>query len=237
MPEDTKKNNFQPILLFRFGKTEHVKRFVENGEIYMNPVSYFKKIEGDTERSDKNENITGLHQAKTMKMYVNDKEIKGLTNQVTFYIPQQDKYMASHIFCMSCLCEGESIRDDKKIFDDKIKDFGEAFAVIGRLDIFAERLNTKLQSMLDDNEILRAHTKRVEYVDKKSYSGEMDIFKKTNDYGHQKEFRISITCPDHLDKPFKFSIGNLSDIAHIMKTKKFKNRVEINDQGNQVINV
>lgn len=203
----------------------------------MNPISYFKKIEGDKERADKNENITGLHQANGVKIYVDGKPLNGLTGQVTYYIPDQDQFMASHIFCMSHLSGGMPIRDDGKIFDDRIRDFGEAFAVIGRLDIFAERLNTKLQSLLDSAEIFRAHTRRVEYIDKSSYSGNMDIFKKTNDYAHQNEFRIAVTCFDNFDSPFQFDIGPLSDIAKIIDNKKFVNLIEINENGTQTVRI
>ena len=203
----------------------------------MNPVSYFKNIEGDKERTDKNENITGLHQADGVKIYVDGKPLNGLVGQVTYYIPDQDQFMASHIFCMSHLSGGMPIREDGKIFDDRIKDFGEAFAVIGRLDIFAERLNAKLQSLLDSAEIIRAHTRRVEYIDKSSYSGDMDIFKKTNDYIHQNEFRIAVTRPVDFNNPFQFDIGSLSDIAKIIDTKKFVNLIEVSEDGTQIIRI
>ena len=135
MSKNNKQDDFQPILFFRFGEIEHVKSFVEHGRIYMNPIAYFKNIEGDLERTDKNENITGLHQADGVKIEIDGRPLNGLTEQVTYYIPDQDQFMASHIFCMSHLFCGQSIRDDNKIFDDRVKGFGEAFAVVGKLDV------------------------------------------------------------------------------------------------------
>jgi hypothetical protein len=235
MTDNTPENKFQPIVFLRFGKKEHIKSFIENGTIYMNTVSYFKNLEGDNERADKNENITGLHQANTIKMHINGKEIKGLTNQVTFYIPEQDKHIATHVYCLSHI--SGDVREDGKLIDDRVKDFGEALVAIYPPHEFVKRINEKLDELYKNGEILRAHTGCVEYIDKGSYSGDMSIFKKTNDYAHQREFRITVTRPYDLQNPFEFNIGNLTDIAQVIETKKFKNKVKVDEQGQTIISI
>ena len=77
----------------------------------------------------------------------------------------------------------------------------------------------------------------IKYIDKSAYSGDMNIFTKTNDYAHQQEFRIALTSTHDFDKPFQFDIGCRSDIAQIIETKKFKNRIEIDDEDNQIIRI
>lgn len=219
------------LFLLKFGQTEHVSSFLEEGTIYMNTTNYFKTCQGDNERQDTNENITGHYQPKDITLSIDGRVIKELAGPVTMYFPQNDKFNASHLFCMSHIAEGMEIGDDNKLFDERVMKFGDAIAFIHNPRLFVERLTTKLDQLIDENRIHRYYLDVVKYYSKENYSGDIDIFHKNKDFEHQKEFRLAVCFAGDRKAPFSFSIGSLTDIAVKVRTSDFKNRFEVGPSG------
>lgn len=221
------------LLLFKFGKNEHIKELYENGKIYFNTINNFKKLKNDDNlRSDSNENITNIFQSDKCKIKV-DNDIVQTKGQITFYNLTDDKYKFTHIFCMAVVCEND-LEDGGKLFNEKIKQFGDSILLIYDLKQFFDKLFSKLDNYINDNIIINYSAGKINYIDFKKHNGKLDAFCKHDEYNYQKEWRLGIQIKDNCDKPFELYMGSLQDFSKIVEIENFKNKIEFKN-GKPVI--
>jgi hypothetical protein len=211
-------------MLIKFGKLEHIQKLYSEGELFLNTIRYFKKLEDIKLRGDRNENITQNLQPSETTVTINGHEIKDFAGPITFYIPEEDKYKFTHIYCMSLLSIGDKIVNKDRIFNEKIKEFGTHALIITNIKEFIFRLE---QSLIKLNELGDIHYKaahgKIRYLDLKTHHGDMDIFHKSDIFSFQKEWRVGIAFAKNINEAYSIKIGNMEDIAVIAESDDFFN--------------
>ena len=112
--------------------------------------------------------------------------------------------------------EPKNYKKDKwYILDQRLKAFGSHFLLIRNSSEFAERFRKALNKLS-----IEFDSGKIEYQDFSKYSGKKNLFQKSLDYSYQKEVRILLYTG--LNIPFKFSIGNIEDIAQMFSSDHLK---------------
>jgi hypothetical protein len=215
------------FLMFKFGENEHMQKLYEEGEIYLNTISFFKITEDQKLRGDKHENITHNWQSDQIDLKINGQPLKDIVGSVKVYNPQEDKYQFTHIYSMSALCWGDNL-EGKKILDERMKGFGNSVVIINNVKEFLARLEKTLDKLCPDT-INRLSTDVVKYYDPNKHHGDLDIFCKSDEYSYQREWRIGVAKKDNIQNDFSFKIGNIKDISTILKIEDFRNEVSRKD--------
>lgn len=221
------------LLVKFFREEQHADQFIE-GKIYMNRLSFFKKIENEPDdgRADENEAIFALYQPNGIHISVNVPGIGSteLTSQdlaspsLSFSSNQHDFL---HVFCIYAIyTEGFDSLDNGIILstreevgrlrsqleiDERNFDFG-TFAVITPAKQFLSKLRSSLLYQK-----YKFDMKLVDYYDEKQFHGkfnEIEIpFKKQLKFSYQNEYRICV-CPKTFDSnPLIIDIGSIRDIS------------------------
>jgi hypothetical protein len=222
------------IMLIKFHENRYINPFYEEGLIYMNTLPYFQQIKDKQIRGDKCENLTSVLQPNKVKVLINGIEITDIISPITIYNSPDDLNKFTHVFSMVSLCNGDRTRKDNKIFDERVRNFGDMLVVIFNLKEFFNRLVKKLNYFKKNGDILSFKMDRVFYININNYHGQMTAFHKVNEYSWQQEWRLAITAIN-VNNPFQFEIGNIADISKKMDVKDFKNEISIID-GTQRVN-
>jgi hypothetical protein len=228
-----------PFLFVKFGLKEHIEQLYREGLLYFNPIEFFKLCD-IPERKDFNENTLFLGQPEQSSLSINSYEIKSedligpirlLTNDTS------ESSIYSHIFCMSCICAGDTIRDDKKVFSDSLFQFGDTLLVIHNVKLFRDRLVKALENELTKSNVSDYRCGKIEYIDEDVYHGEMGSFKKSRKYSHQQEYRIALKSLDNQQEALKLYLGSLEDLSGILDVKNFKNEIILEKSGKYTLNL
>lgn len=188
--------------LFKFGKREHIEEFIRDGLVFMNPLSYFRKLEDDLLRSDESEGATHCIPGKGAKLKMEENghwlEIGTINGSI---IASDGSYKNTNIFCMYSLMASANGHIDERNFA-----FGDTCVVLKDADEFLRRV----ESAARRNNIDIEH-RLVSYVNRETYHGAMDAFTKFSDFAYQSEFRIAIASGNN--QPFSLRVGDLTDIS------------------------
>lgn len=204
--------------IFKFGKLKHIEEFVNEGHLYMNPLSYFRNREaqGDALRYDKHEGAAHCEQATggKLQMMQDDQWITMGTIQGPI-ISSDNSKDTTKVFCMYALRDSSCGVVDTLNFE-----FGDTYAVMINGDAFLDRVKktTKRQRLIITWGL-------VEYVDRESYSGPMGCFRKFSDFEYQSEFRIAIES--ETKEPFSLYVGDLSEMAKIGPLNELNKRIRL----------
>jgi hypothetical protein len=217
-----KKN---PWIMVKFGKSEYLKD-LQNGLLYMNSIKYFKNIE-NLEQKDIFEGTDKWFNPDVSEIIVDQRQFK--KNNGTLSASLSSEHNKEKLFCISVICKYDEIRKDYKIFDDRMKIFGDSFLIIYNLSQFFDRVNMGLQRDINNGKINDYRSDTVKYVDLDKYDGDYGLFVKPKEYNHQKEWRILVNA--NTTEEYKLYIDNISDISHFEKIEKFKNRIEKKPDG------
>jgi len=230
-----------PVLLAKFGTKEHIECF-QSGKIYMNPISKFNRVEDSKGlRGDKLENMTDIVTPDSFEMKSLDGKItlteKDLLGPIYIRNPKNDRDFISHIFCMSCIHKDTLVRDDKKIFDPRVKEFGDTVALIlfNNISVFFDKIQNAFNKEEADP-LFFGKTGLIKYLPEKINNSRYDAFTKLNTYAWQNEFRIAISNFQY-EKEFILNVGDLSDICKVISIDDFKNNVKIDVNGVQWLEV
>ncbi len=191
--------------LFKFGQRPHIEQF-RSGMLYMNTQKYFAEREDDAGlRTDPDEGLGFIHQPCVIQSLVvswDDKQVD-LAPHLTGALKGRRTDNQCNLFCMFNLTRIES---DRPVIDPRNHGFGDSYIVVTNTQEFIDRVNRAAKTAGLDVEC-----NLIEYVDIKSYSGEISPFQKSSEYAFQQEFRIAVypgsTAPIHLQ------VGNLEDIT------------------------
>lgn len=208
-------------LFIKFGDSMYLERLMNQGEIYLNTVEWFKMYETNKERKDTDEGIIQIEQIKKIIIKIEDGP------EITFSKDSQINQLSDarlkmwydkplgNIYSLFAI----SRNIDEKLISTEINprntELGDSFLIIHNANEFLTRVVTKLNQL---NYIFRYGM--VSYYDLYKHSGELGIFHKPQSYAHQREFRIHVENTD--GKPIVFQIGSIKDIAVLLHKNQLK---------------
>lgn len=218
------------------------KRFAEdllNGNLYMNTLDYFRKVEGNSAQGDPIEGVCGTirkNQLRQMGFHYDPVLVEQMGEKV---ILLSDNYGFGNIFCLYRL----QIDDDRKLIykpDEKLRNFNdkevETKVVIRIKDTgtFLHRVDIALQKALEENTIEYGIYGGVEYKSawlNADGPGERSSFHKEPSYAYQKEWRLCLLRYVWGKDAFSLPVGDLHDIAEEISLDTFISHPEINYPG------
>jgi len=206
------------MALIKFGELEHMQKLYKDGEIFLNTISYFKNLEDKKLRGDRDENITQNLQSSKIKLFINGNHVKGVSGSIKINDYQKNKF--THVFSMSALCSDAEIINP--VFDGKVKEFGGEAVFIYNVKEFLSRLINASNQLIKEGILECFEADVVKYYDFGKHHGNLDSFSKSQDYSFQKEWRLCMRLFDN-SSPCIIRIGNISDIAEIIKSEDFFN--------------
>ncbi|MCB0430653.1 MAG: hypothetical protein H6585_13330 [Flavobacteriales bacterium] len=197
------------MMFIRVGKNSHIDALQRKGEIYCNTTKFFRNLEEkETVQGDTNENRSIIKQVSNVEILIDGKPIaKAHSAQLYADHPNSD----GNIYCLYGVNSNQAdtaMTGRQKIsIDPRVMNFGTSALLIYNPQEFKFRIESTLNSLSKE-----FHFSSVKYYDPKSYEGGLGPFCKSEDYKYQQEVRLWI--PSDMDQPFKFSIGDISDISY-----------------------
>jgi hypothetical protein len=196
------------FMFIRISEDRYIDAFQKKGHIYCNTIQYFRFIEDNGIRGDKNEGKSYIKQVNNLEILFEGKIIAKAPNGQVYFEHPDDK---GNIYCMygveSNLVDLTKKIRQKIIIEDSTKEFGRSALLIHNPEEFLNRVSRKLKSLS-----LEFNYSPVYYYNPNTYEGELSPFYKSNNYSYQNEIRIWI--PNKNEKPFEFYIGDISDISY-----------------------
>lgn len=207
-----------PPVLFKFGKENDMEELYEKGKIYLNTFNYFRSYDCDKNRYDKNEGSSLIKQVKEIYIAIPNDNIKTIDdiknnyvlsgNTGQFNIWEENIY--GNIFCLSYY--GLNKETIVRHIDTKLPlNFGKYSIIIHNPSEFINRVILEIKNQSNKYLIEDADFKIVEYYNFKNYDGKTGIFKKSDEYKWQNEFRIFLKTK--YNNPILLYIGSMKDIA------------------------
>ncbi|WP_375724586.1 hypothetical protein LXN10_03695 [Arcobacter sp. KX21116] len=207
-----------------FEKKEYMLDFL-NGKLYLNKLSYFKKIEEELEnnRADEKEGLCAVFQAKNTKFEINGYQLKDIVGPIEMKDPLIDNI---HILCLFAgstnednIIEGNKFKRNK--LDEIAKDLNisDNFKNLGKYCVLIHNTSKFIDRVVKTVKKLNYYAKAglVKYYDYNSFNGSFQnldaAFNKRNQYNHQKEYRFAIDTNNTVKEALVLDIGNIEDIA------------------------
>lgn len=219
--------------LIKFGKEKHIKDF-QKGLMYINPISFYEKIENNNSIGDKDEGLSYYLQPEEITLTIDNHVID--SNDIARPIQLRiNKEGNINIFCMYAITFNKLVEHNLDfILDGRVKNFGDYSLVITNGNKFLERLNNAIENINKTKEkkigMYGKGFGLVEYVDKETYHGEIGVFRKFRKYEYQYEFRLALEVPNELrgkKGEFRLKIGDISDISKLCRTDELEDIIEV----------
>jgi hypothetical protein len=214
-------------LTIKFISSEHIDSFVNNGELYMNPLSYFKDLEDNCNslRSDVHEGLAATYDPAKIIFKFGNHTLNGLTNKVDLWL---DNLSNINILSLTSISDYDMLVSNCKMsLSKKFIGFGDKAIVFPGYKITDLFNRMKLAIKKDKNIIpIEGQTiygQKVDYVSRLKYHGEMGPFRKFDNYSWQMEWRLAVKHAKQYNLPYKLHLGNISDICDIYETKDLIN--------------
>ncbi len=186
--------------LIKFGKYEHVSSLRNQGDIYMNTLPYFRKIEDNDLRGDPFDSVSEIQRGTKGHVLIPS---TGQKLQITSFElrigPNNPEKI--NLFCMYALRPQHGTYPVPK---SNFR-FGSHALVIFNVPVFMDKIVTALQ----ENK-LKGSSNLVEYIDN-DHVGEVGPFKKLNKFSYQSEWRLM--CENCTSQPRTLKIGSIKDIS------------------------
>ncbi len=211
-------------IFLKFGSEKDMNDLLLNGTIYCNPISYFAKFD-DGCRFDKNELVVEMNYHENSLLHlipVSDPNNKITLKTSTLHHKVSIADPTGNIYCLFLVSIDPSLPILNSPFDQRLKEFGTHCVLIHNHKEFFDRIFTHLKSKK-----INYGNDDVSYRDLTKYTGDKNLFTKGIEYAWQKEWRLFLNT--RRNKPYKFKIGNLENIAHIMKTDQIEKMVIFSD--------
>lgn len=210
-----------PRLILKFGKEEHLRN-LQAGRFHLRSLQWFRTQEASSHQRDANEGADlWLNPAKS-ELIINGHRFTsegGTLNASLFFDLRQP-----HVFCASVV-HARPIRDDRRVFDNRLTSFGESILVIHDLSAFRERLQKALENLKAQSVIDAYQAGDVAYFDERTYDGNVGPFRKSARFEWQGEWRLAVRTGSPAEI-FEFHTDSLADISSLGRTKDLINRVE-----------
>jgi hypothetical protein len=196
------------MLLLKLGQREHME-MLRKGLLYMNSLAFFTSLDADSARCDPGEGTDSIIQPWDIGEFIIDPQTPGFEkirvarSDLAGPVRIARRLTSScNIFCMFAInrpVEGS-------MFPKSDQWFGDSFLLFTHTQEFLSRVMAAAK-----RQGLYGECRLVEYYDETKYSGAIGRFRKPLNYSYQSEYRI--TLETGLQGPFRFQIGDLSDIT------------------------
>jgi hypothetical protein len=203
--------NTHIISFIKFGSENDIMDLYHNGTIYCNTIEYFRLREDNEGRGDPNEGLSLLYNYQKdaqVVLKIEDKNIQ--IHPINFQVRGRSND-TGNLYCLWALTREELIDLGSYSVNILNKKLGSHFILIKDCKEFYKRIK---QGFADNQ--LNIETGFVNYYQKDKYFGEVSLFQKSDEFSHQKEFRIVIE--NRTNDVVKFSIGGLEEIAEVFTT-------------------
>jgi hypothetical protein len=204
--------NFSLFALVKFGQKIHIQALLEKGQIYMNHVSEFIKIEDSKLRGDEYEVLLLAKQVYNLEVLLHGRTI-GTANTAKIFI--KNDLPVGNIYSMYALSQIPDLSLLK--VDEKCKEFGDSCLIILNVAEFIKRIE---KAISESGKNLMYSP--VQYENMQTYIGEWSLFKKPLEYSYQKEFRLLVKQEEFVG-PITYEIGSLDDIAVMLESISISN--------------
>lgn len=229
----TKNSETRIYFFVKFGALDHLIQ-IQKGKIYCRHTTFYKSLENSTKSfHDPNEGILAFFPAGISTVILNDRELNKKNGFIDATLSLEIPYPA---FCLHALHANgwekeltkESVDELLQLLfaaDKELTKFGNHLLVINNYPEFHKRLIAKTRQLGID-----VSSGLIKYIDfdiyQKSIPDEFVGFVKTIGFKAEKEFRY-LFKKEHLDDPFTFEIGDISDITTIMSFEEFKSSLKV----------
>ena len=214
-------------LIIKFISNEHVDSFVKNGMLYMNTLNYFKELEDNSNslRADIHEGLSATYDPAKIIIKLGQHTLNGLTDKVDFWF---DDLLNVNIFSLTSITDYDLIESNCKMtLSKKFIEFGDKAIVFAGYKI-NDLFNRMKMAIKNDTNLIpidgqKICGKKVDYVNRFEYHGEMGPFRKFDKYSWQMEWRLAVKHAKQYNLPYKLFLGNISDICDVYETKDLIN--------------
>ena len=214
MNEDAKE---QWVVLFRFGKQQHLEQLRDRGAVYMNPHGYFARLD-DPVRGDPFEGADRIIQSKALKRLTIEsaqRKVKLVPAQLRGPLRVRLGTFSCNVYCTFGVTETAGFAVDERCFE-----FGDLFVIVLNTQAFINRLDAAANARN-----MQLEYGFVEYYDADVHSGETGPFRKAATFAYQNEFRFIIQPGSH--DPIELELGSLRDItSDIFPLSKINDLIE-----------
>lgn len=202
--------------LLKFTSKERYADDLLSGKLYMNPLSFFKKLSKKESRSGQQDSIEGfvgyISKSQITNYFIYD-PMFDLAEKIIIINDSIDFF---NIFCMYML----HLDNEKKVFHPISEELLKSDTTLGSWCVyisdsneFISRLSKAIKKKCDEQELSVAIWGPIQYAPIDEDIGDRSIFNKNTDYQYQNEWRIAVASIFSLDTPIILEIGDIRDIA------------------------
>ncbi len=231
----------RPLAFLKFSNELWKLETLQKGNLYMNTLGFFKKLEEETKikgMGDKNEGsiiFTNLH-LKFFDNYTNELVYEGPASKSTITMEED---LQKHVFCMCYLDFGnleiieEGVDSVKTLFNftnEQKKDFVDNFGKYVMFISCTDFINHVREKFEEENidwaaDKVKYSDFSINYMDRledymSNRSGK--YFWKDKFFEKQREYRFVVLNRDS-DEPVKFNVGDLTNCTFITTTEQLFN--------------
>ncbi|MCF7484204.1 hypothetical protein L3V31_21150 [Vibrio sp. J1-1] len=203
-----------------FDNSRYKEDFLD-GKIFMNRLSYFRHIEGDSEgnRADEHEGVNSWWQPNDVTLNLNGHCFSDLVAPIRMRLQHNDNY---NVFCLFAATTDKVNLVDHIDFEEIANDFrvpssvgnlGDQFVLVHNPREFINRIVEAVKSQ----DFVEGKAGLVTYYDPDTFSGDFRgidaVFVKQNNFSHQSEYRFVIDTGHLGNEPLILNIGPIRDIA------------------------
>ncbi|WP_152983431.1 hypothetical protein [Stenotrophomonas chelatiphaga] len=196
------KDKFLPIKILH----EQYRDDFLRGELYLNALTYFKKLEGDQLRGDGDEGVVSAHQ-------VNEVSVLYRGSWVPLPVRGPVRTHDERFDNLNILCIYMLSGDPDVEFDRRNEQFGSCAIIIRDLREFLSRV--RIAAAKQNWEVF---PDPVKYVEEETYEGRMAPFRKFDHFSYQREYRIVFKT--EAKGPCKLDIGDIRDITYCITSQE-----------------
>ena len=216
-----------------FDDKKYATDFIK-GNLFSNRLSFFRNLEEsqDANRGDKNEGVVGLFQPEQVNLEINGRILNDLAGPISIKMNWHDNL---NIFCIYAAHSGnfqslstENFDEFKKQLEipEECLNLGKYAVVVTNVSQFIERVQLAVEK---NNYGLRADL--VEYYNPETFNGSFNeheaIFKKRDEYKHQKEYRFAFDSGVTGNDSLVVEIGDISDITMLCDVSEVNVKLEM----------
>ena len=210
------------LILSKIQKAEFIEDMYENEYLYFKSLREFRSDSKDrTGRLDPRELNLKNMQLTTLTVSKHDKEIhlhkvlQGFNGQYMEHLSEPK------INCCSLHWMEIELGHPPSTFNDKLLRMGDKALLIYDWKKFFEILDQSLENLE-----LEYSRKKVEYYNPKSFSGEISLHHKNEEFNWQNEYRILIAPTDN--EPINIPLKGLKEISCVIESKYYESvRIQI----------
>ena len=193
----------EPGYLIKFGSTDHMETFREQGLLYMNNLPYFWGIEDEGVRGDAYDSAIHMQHGTHAKIFEPDthREIPVTVTGWTFRVPPPGAELIN-LFCMY------AVRPSTFPVPDRVLSFGDAAVLITDPNEFMSRIKTRFEALK-----INGGGDLVRYIPD-DHRGGVNPFEKRQRYAWQAEWRLRTN--DGPNGPKTVELGGLTDISYLL---------------------